>query len=505
MQNKNPQALLKGLQHYQRAKELRDAGLLPEAAKAFQQATALIPEHPGVLADYSALAESVPDWNAVEQIQRRLLALNGSEESRLRLANALYHLERIDESLPLARQVAEARPREPAALALYGACLHKVGRTSEALDLARRSVALMPTTNGAGLLMACLLETGQIPELDRVCEDAARRFPEDWQIRHLRASHLLLARNYARGFPDVAWLRYRSVRAVRLFNNIACDAWDGLPFEGRLLVAAEQGIGDEVLASSMFGDILALGQAAIIECDPRLLPAFRRSFPTLEFVARGEETLAALAGGQGTFRKVLAGDLPRFFRTSSASFPARTGWLLPDPARVAALRARYDARFGDRLRVGISWRSQRSFANATKSLPLDRFAPLLADPRMICMNLQYGDIDADVAALGELAGRLYRDPEVDPFNDIEGLLAQISVLDVVLSGSNTTVHLAGALGQRCWVLLPKHWPLLWYWGYEGETTPWYPSLRLLRSPEESGWDALFARVAGELQALPHIG
>jgi hypothetical protein len=51
-------------------------------------------------------------------------------------------------------------------------------------------------------------------------------------------------------------------------------------------------------------------------------------------------------------------------------------------------------------------------------------------------------------------------------------------LDVVIAVPTDTAHLAGALGVRTLTLL-SNWPS-WRWMLQGETSPWYPSMTLLR-------------------------
>ena len=86
-------------------------------------------------------------------------------------------------------------------------------------------------------------------------------------------------------------------------------------------------------------------------------------------------------------------------------------------------------------------------------------------------------------------------PDVDPTADIDGLVAQIAALDVIVTTSSTTAHLAGAVGAKGHVLLPKSRAIFWYWGYDGEHTPWYPSLTLHRNSREDEWATLGAHAA----------
>src|SRR3546814_1900249 len=87
---------------------------------------------------------------------------------------------------------------------------------------------------------------------------------------------------------------------------------------------------------------------------------------------------------------------------------------------------------------------------------------------------------------------VHRDPGIDPTRNLDGLAAQIAALDCVVSSSNSTVHIAGALGMPCYVLLPAGRGRMWYWPRAGETSPWYSSIRLLRQQQAGEWGAVVA-------------
>ena len=71
-------------------------------------------------------------------------------------------------------------------------------------------------------------------------------------------------------------------------------------------------------------------------------------------------------------------------------------------------------------------------------------------------------------------------------------------LDLVITVDTAVAHLAGALGKPVWVLL--HVVPDWRWGVEGETTPWYPTMRLFRQARAGDWAAVMLRVAQTLAA-----
>jgi len=121
-----------------------------------------------------------------------------------------------------------------------------------------------------------------------------------------------------------------------------------------------------------------------------------------------------------------------------------------------------------------------------RSVPLGALVQALMNPRVRLVNLQYGDVDPELSQLLQTTGaEVIQCPEVDNQNDLDGLAALICACDLVVSADNTTVHLAGALGQPVWVLLP--FSADWRWLLERSDSPWYPSARLFRQTVVADW------------------
>jgi ADP-heptose:LPS heptosyltransferase len=92
-------------------------------------------------------------------------------------------------------------------------------------------------------------------------------------------------------------------------------------------------------------------------------------------------------------------------------------------------------------------------------------------------------------------------PGIDNREDLEGLAGLIEGCDLVVSVGNATAHLAGALGQRTWVLLP--YVAGWRWLHEGSTCPWYPSVRLYRQAERGRWESVLEAIRRDLDQETH--
>ena len=121
--------------------------------------------------------------------------------------------------------------------------------------------------------------------------------------------------------------------------------------------------------------------------------------------------------------------------------------------------------------------------------------PLLRTPGIAFYSLQKGDRRQELAQLPPDIGVQDLGPGCTTLGIWRCVLGQ---LDLVITVDTAVAHLAGALGKPVWTLLSAVPD--WRWGLEGETTPWYPTMRLFRQPRPGDWATVVARVA---QALAH--
>ena len=62
--------------------------------------------------------------------------------------------------------------------------------------------------------------------------------------------------------------------------------WDGSSLADKtILVYGEQGIGDEIMFASCLPELIEQADRCLVACEPRLVPLFRRSFPTATVVS----------------------------------------------------------------------------------------------------------------------------------------------------------------------------------------------------------------------------
>lgn len=378
-------------------------------------------------------------------------------------------------------------PRDPAALNGVGNDYLEREDFARAADHFRRALAEEPNFAKARKNYAYALSLlGELAPARGAFEDLLARHP-DFADGHMDYGLFLLSiADYGRGWAEYDW-RWKSEQYQERDWSGGLPRWDGTPLGRRhLLLWGEQGIGDHILYATMLPDIIARAAGRItVAVEDRLVALFARSLADypVSVIARGA---ACDADTHCPF-----GSMGQWVRRRPDDFSGSGVFLKPDPRRVAELRRRYAAfgRPGDRL-IGLSWRSANWHIGHYKSLSLNTLRPILERPGTVWVNLQYGDASQEVAAFTRDTGIvIHSDPDIDSMHDLDGLAAQIAALDGVVSSSNSTVHIAGALGAPCHVLLAQGRGRLWYWPRQGERTPWYDSIRLARQAAPGDWSA----------------
>lgn len=477
----DPAAIARGIGLYQQAKQLLAAGDTARAATAFAQASAALPHHPELLLDYARLAEQTAQWPLVEKLLRALLRLRPEAPVHGVLGLSLVRQGKHADALPFLLQHARTQPPDAGNWLSVGQLQLALEQFPEALDSAARAHAVRPGTRSLGLMMTAAYRTNRADLLDRLVPEALADTAATTEMRAICGLHLLKRGRLAEGFLHATAIREFFDRPHPDDAAIAANPWDGKPFPGVLLLSAEQGLGEEIVAASVLSLLDRIGQEAVIECDPRLVPVFSRAFPARAFRPRWQGALDSLEQTLPCTRRAKVLDLARHAGTGIEDLRGGT-WLLPDIDRVRALRASYRARWPGKRLVGLSWRSSRAHGGEHwKSVELTALAALLQAPDTRFVNVQYDCDPADLeACVATGLPAPVTDPDIDPREDLDGLLAQLCALDALVTVSNSTAHLAGAAGVKTHVILPQRPPVFWYWGYEGPACHWYPAITLWR-------------------------
>ncbi len=261
-----------------------------------------------------------------------------------------------------------------------------------------------------------------------------------------------------------------------------------IPSEDPVLIWTNEGPGDEILQLGFISDIRSHLHKLIIATSDRIVPIASRSFPEAMCIDVESLRQDSVEIPQLTTQCPAMQVAPLLWK-STHDCPQRKPYLIANEGEALGLRKKYQKHSKGNLLVGISWRSTNAKFGSRKSLDLADLIPVLEIPDVTFINLQYGDTKAEISALpAEIRQKIICDEKIDSLADIDLFTSQVRALDLVITTSNTTAHIAGALGCKTWTLVPRVGPgWLWYWFDNRLDSPWYSEMRLYRQCPDDGW------------------
>lgn len=451
--------------------KLHRDGRLAEAAAAYQAAINFDKRNPHLLANYSSLLFRMGKLESSLQMAKWAVLYGPKVSAGYNNAGiCLTYMDRYYDALRYYKKASELDPSHPMILSNYGDALNNVSQHAEAIEVLTRALSLKSDAAIQANLGMAHWGAGDFATAETELREAIKKAPTFLTARKNLGMVLLTQGKYHEGWEEYE-ARFKADN-IPIRSNL--PAWTG---KGNFVLSlCEQGLGDHILHASMLGDFS--DSIVTWEADQRLVPILKRSYPTVTVIPYSEAPEAT------DYFHTHACSVGRFLRPDLASFPKHKGYLIPDPSRVAQMRERFPGKL-----VGVSWASSNSRIGGAKTILLREWEPIFSVEGYAFVNLQYGKFSATGSPLVE--------PGFDTTLDIEGLAALISICERVVTVSNTTAHLAGALGVPTTVLIPGSIGKLWYWG-TSDKTPWYPSATLLRNTK--GWGPVMDQVASELKA-----
>ncbi len=496
---------LMGVAHLQK-------GELDQAANWLRKANKIDPRSPSVLANLGAVyrRQGFPR-KAVQACLAAAKAAPAMANAHFNLARAYHDLEEFDSAIASYECVIALTPNDSDAYLNLGVALLRTmdrdpPRWRRAMSAFERVLRLQPASHEAYANIGhLLLMRGWIHAALAFYDKGAAANPSVKRLRYLRsAAHLILG-HVGEGWDDYEFRTETDVGPRIARRPPPPPYWNGEDLSGRrIYVWSEQGLGDQVIYANCVPDLIARAGHVYIESKPRLTAVFGRSFPAATVLGRKAEDEHVPAPPDADYQ-VSLGSLGKFFRRALSDFPRHQGYLRPDPRKVERFRQKYSALASGRRIVGLSWRSQNALVGHEKSAEILGWGDVLQVPGVWWVNLQYGDCAADLAAVkAKLGVDVYQDAEVDPMGDLDDFFAQVAALDLLVSTSNTAVHVAGSQNVPTWIILPKVGGTMWYWFLDRSDSPWYPSVRLFRESGERPagtpwWRDVVKRVGADLK------
>jgi len=358
-----------------------------------------------------------------------------------------------------------------------------------------RALAIAPGFSAAwsnlGVLQACRKQ-------EKCAEQSYRKaleFDPDYRLAHFNLSYLLLRQ----GRFEEGWrcLEARNWYA-QMEEDLPCPRWRGEPLAGlSLLITFEAGHGDMIQFCRYTGILKARGAARItLICHPALKTLFS-GLAAVDALFSFDEIVPLQNWDFWTPPL----SMPLYCATRLDSIPAELPYLRAERDKVARWESMLSGEcLPSDVRVGVVWKGSANFENdADRSLPgLGVLEPLGAVSGVRFFSLQKGAGEDEAAKPPAGLPLVNLGPLIEDFADSAAIVVN---LDLVICVDTAVAHLSGALGKRCWVMLPD-FKTDWRWLAGGADSPWYPGvMRLFRQPRMGEWGTVVAEITEALQIL----
>ncbi len=415
---------------------------------------------------------------AVRGYGKSLLLNPKNHDAYNNMGVALRALGNLETAVACYRRSLVLRPDNAGAYSNLGNALRDLGRFEQAIASHTQAVKLTPDVADTHYNLGLAYRDSNRVDDSMACFEKALSFMGDHvDCRWDRALGFLQKGDYKRGFDEYEW-RWKLERSPP--RGLEQPLWDGSDLDGKtILVHHEQGFGDMIQFARYIPMVKARGGTVVVEAQPELA----RLFSTLEGADKVVNRGSPLPRFDVYAPMV---SLARIFGTTLDTVPADVPYLqAPDPQSVPL-----PVSMSRHRRVGISWAGRPTHENdANRSVAFANFIELLGIPGVNVFSLQKGPAADDIVANRCQSLVLNLSPRLQDFADTAAVISQ---LDLVISVDTAIAHLAAALGKPTWVVLPFAGD--WRWMTEGDTTPWYPTMRLFRQTRMGEWDSVFTRV-----------
>ena len=526
---------------------LRSLGKLDAAIASWRQALEINPDHSGALSNLGLIFQDHGKLDAA--IVCYLKALNTNPDSLEllnNLANALQQQENLDAAIACYRKALAIKPDFPEVLSNLGSALSKQGDLEAAVASYQKSLDLKSDSpDTLANLGSVLQKKGDLeaaimlyekalaikPDCSRTLSRLAGVLKEQGNLEAAIASHrraisynnyqnnyqyacarldlsfiLFLHDNYKDAWNEYEW-RHEAKYGTPPLAHPPVPQWNGQSLSSgeTLMLVSEGGLGDTLQFMRYIPYLNKLG-IDVTFCSYKKLQTLIRSSGIITRLCTPEEAKCFTAG---LWLPLLS--LPRHLKVTPVNPLVQMPYLKVSAEKVHHWQEKLAAE--KRPVIGLHWQgnTQSERRNSehqrllpplwrSRSLPLEAFAPISETTSVTFLSLQKG------AGSEELDHCSFRHRFVACQDDINGIwdfvetAAMVANCDLIITNDTALAHLAGGLGQPVWLLL-NNGPD-WRWGAQGESTFWYPSMRLFRQREWDNWPEVMERVLTALEVFP---
>jgi tetratricopeptide (TPR) repeat protein len=433
--------------YYNLGNVLQEQGKLNQAIFAYNKALLLKPNYVKAYNNMGLVLQAQGKFDEAIVAYNKAISLSPDPtEAYINLGITLKHQGKLDEAIEALNKAISLKPNYAETYNNLGTVYEDQNMLDEASDAYKKAISLKPDYAEAYSNMgATLLEQGKLDESIEAYNKAISLKPDYAQAHCSLSFRLLNSDKLKEGLDENEW-RWKTKKFLSQQRYFSQPLWDGKQsLNGKkILLWSEQGIGDTLNWSSCLTLVASQAERCILECQEKLVPLLKRSFPNIE--VKPEDKSLDSQSNDFDFHLPM-GSLYKHFIREILQNPKPEAYLVPDPVRVNFWKERLRS-LGKGPYIGVCWKSSVVSAYRHKHYPpISEWSPVFAIPDVTFINLQYNDFEDDLVKVkDELGVTVHNFEDLDQYNNVDDVVALCAALDIAVTTKVTPMIFTSGVG-----------------------------------------------------------
>ncbi|WP_269606539.1 tetratricopeptide repeat protein [Prochlorococcus marinus] len=481
--------------HFNLGNILTEMGKLKEAEISYMKTIEL---KPNFAESYSNLGTILIELGRLKEAEisfRKGIELNPSHaESYSNLGTILIKLGRLKEAETVTCKAIEINPEYALANYNLGTILTSLDRLEEAEYYTLKAIQINPNLAEAFYNLGFILKIlGRFKEAEISIRKSINLNPNFADAFYTLANIQLRKGEYESGLENYEY-RFKIDNPSKVHANPKINRIDDRKLNKgeKLLVVTEQGLGDTILFMRYIPYLKKLGIEVSFCAQEKLHTLIKSSGidPNPLFSYQVDSI------SEGQWIPLLS--LPRYLKVN----PKNPIITKPYVSARQELNYKWVEKLSNETLpiIGINWQGnpyiEKGFY-AGRSIPLETFGTILKKNNIKFLSLQKGYGSEQLKHCSFRKHFVACQDEIDSILDFEEHAAIINSCDLVISNDSCAATLAASMGKKVCLLMKNI--SFWAWGIKGDSTFWYPSMRLFRQNERNNWEEVMERVSTALK------
>lgn len=412
---------------------------------------------------------------AIELLQKAIQINPAQAEAYNNLGLAYKQIENYNKAIECLQHTLKINPKYAEAECNLGLIAQSQKKLDEAENHYLRAIELDPSFMiSYGNLSDFYKKQQKIGDALSVLLQALNINDQNPEIHFYLAQIYLSQYDFANGWKHYVWGNRLSQPDYEIPKNVLPQSLSGKT----ITLYRDQGIGDELFLLRFAQELLGRGASVNYVSSEKLLPALS----CLENIKVTSDQKTINKKG----KQILISQLPFLLECNAIEQIPSPIELTPDQALVDNIATQLKA-YGPGPYIGLTWRGGQDLRGKLfKQLPVEQLGFLMERyPDAYFVILQRNPAADEIAQLKGIVGENIID--MSALNEeLDEMLALLSLLDNYITVSNTNTHLRASLGLHSDVFVPH--PPEWRWGQSGKTSPWFPDIHIYRQNLDDSWD-----------------